>query len=58
MAGPPQLPPPALPVIQQPTANQGYINEVMRMFSDEKFMKAPETQKKHMVGSYIFPYVT
>jgi len=44
--------------LQQPQANQGYINEVMRLFSDEKFMKATETQKKHMVGSYIFPHVS
>jgi len=43
--------------VQQQSVNQGYANEVMKLFSEEKFMKSTETQKKHMVGSFIFPHV-
>jgi len=43
---------------QMAQANQGYTNEVMRLFGEEKFMKATETQKKHLVGSFIFPHVS
>jgi len=55
-SGPPQPVPQAMPQVQ--VANQGYHNDVMRLFSDEKFMKATEQQKKHLVGTFIFPHVS
>jgi hypothetical protein len=30
----------------------------MKLFGEERFMKATETQKKHFVGSFIFPHVS
>jgi len=35
-----------------------YRNDIMNVFSSQKFMEAQETQKKQMIGTLIFRYVT
>lgn len=44
----------------QPVMNesQKYRNEIMNLFMGDKFMKSNEQQKKQLIGTLIFRYVT
>ena len=56
-----QPPAPNMPYAGQPAQtnpSQIYAQDVMRLFNDEKYMKSGESQKKHLVGSFIFTHVS
>ena len=43
---------------QQESESSRYRQEIMNIFTSEKFMTSVESMKKQMVGTHIFKYVT
>lgn len=64
MPTPAQMPAPSsMPPVRQTNQHQSpdaerYFNEIQQIFRGDKFSVATEGQKKQMIGTHIFRYVT